>query len=167
MSLAINTGVEHVLYLSRQYDLAIEQYHKALDLDPKFVQAHLWFGRSYLQKGMYDEAINEVKQAVELSRGSTISLAVLGHAYASAGRKNESLRIVRKLKERAKKRYLPSYWIALIYTGLQDKDKAFAWLERAFQEHSSWLVWITVEPRFDVLRSDQRFALLLKKMKQR
>ena len=165
LSLAINTGVGHVLYLSRQYDLAIEQYLKALELDPKFVQAHLWFGRPYLQKGMYDEAINEVKRAVELSGESTISLAVLGHAYACAGRRDEALRIVGKLKERARKQYLPSYWIGLIYTGLQEKDNAFEWLERAFQERSSWLVWIKVEPRFDVLRSDQRFDSLLKRMK--
>ena len=166
LSLAINTGLGHVLYLSRQYDLAIEQYLKALELDPKFVQAHLWFGRPYLQKGMYEEAINEVKRAVELSGESTISLAVLGHAYASAGRKDEALKIVGKLKKRARKQYLPSYWIGLIYTGLQDKDNAFEWLERAFQERSSWLVWIKVEPRFDVLRSDNRFVYLLKRMKQ-
>lgn len=165
LSLAISTGLGHVLYLSRQYDLAIEQYLRALELDPKFVQAHLWFGRPYLQKKMYDEAISEVKQAVELSGGSTISLAVLGHAYASAGKREEALEIVKTLKERAKKQYLPSYWIALIYTGLEDKENAFLWLERAFHEHSSWLVWIGVEPRFDVLRSDPRFTSLAKRMK--
>jgi adenylate cyclase len=164
LSLPINTGIGHVLYLSRQYDLAIEQYLKALELDPKFVQAHLWFGRPYLQKGMFDEAINEVKQAVKLSGESTISLAVLGHAYASAGRKNQALDIIEQLKERAKRRYLPSYWIALIYTGLKDKEAAFEWLERAFQERSSWLVWIKVEPRYDFLRADERFASLMKKM---
>jgi adenylate cyclase len=164
LSLPINTGIGHVLYLSRQYDLAIEQYLKALELDPKFVQAHLWFGRPYLEKGMFSEAINEVKRAVELSGESTISLAVLGHAYASAGRMNQALDIVKKLKERAKQRYLPSYWIALIYTGLKDRDAAFEWLKRAFQERSSWLVWIKVEPRYDVLRSDERFVSLMKKM---
>ncbi len=165
LSVSISTGVGHVLYLSRQYDLAIEQYGKALELDPKFVQAHLWFGRPYLQKGMFVEAISELKKAVDLSSGSTISLAVLGHAYASAGKREEALEIVEKLVERSKQQYIPSYWIAMIYIGLADRENAFVWLERAYQERSSWLVWINVEPRFDTLRVDPRYASLVSKMK--
>ncbi|MDA4128509.1 MAG: tetratricopeptide repeat protein [Thaumarchaeota archaeon] len=165
LSLSINNGMGHVLYLSRQYDEAIEQYRHAVEMDPNFVQGHLWFGRPYLQKGMYNEAIAEVLQAVKLSKESTISLAVLGHAYASAGNIKEAEEILEKLKERAKRQYVPSYWIALIYTGLGTKDEAFTWLERAFQERSSWLAWIKVEPRFDTLRSDPRFVSLLKRMR--
>jgi TolB-like protein/Tfp pilus assembly protein PilF len=164
LSLAINTGIGHVLYLSRQYDRAIEQYMKTLRMDPNFLQAHLWFGRPYLQKGMFKEAIEELKQAVALSSGSTMSLAVLGHAYASAGEKEEALKILEKLLERSKEHYLPSYWIALVYTGLGDKDKAFEWLGRAYDDRSSWLVWMKVEPRFDSLRSDARFDSLLRNM---
>jgi TolB-like protein/Tfp pilus assembly protein PilF len=165
LSLAINTGVGHVLYLSRQYDKAIEQYRRTVELDPNYVQTHLWFGRPYLQKGMYRDAISEIRKAVDISNGSTISLAVLGHAYAASGDSAEALKIVRTLKVRAKRTYVPSYWIALIYVGLQDRDKAFEWLDRAFRERSSWLAWVMVEPRFDVLRSDRRFDALLKKMK--
>jgi TolB-like protein/Tfp pilus assembly protein PilF len=164
LSLAINTGVGHVLYLSRQYDRAILQYRKALELDPNFVQAHLWFGRPYLQKGMYREAISELRKAVELSGGSTISLAVLGHADASAGDKEEAKKILATLAKRARRQYVPSYWIALIYTGLGDRSNAFLWLRRAYRERSSWLAWVKVEPRFDVLRSDKRFSSLLQKM---
>lgn len=164
VSLPISTGLGHVLYLSRQYDQAIEQYRHALALDPNFVQAHLWFGRPYLEKGRFDEAISEVKQAVDLSRGSTISLAVLGHAYASAGKEPEAREILRSLQERAKSTYLPSYWIALIYTGLGDTNQALTWLERAAEERSSWLVWINVEPRFDSLRSLVRFQSLLRRL---
>ncbi len=165
LSLAINTGVGHVLYLSRQYDRAIEQYHETVKMDPKFAQARLWFGRPYLQKGMFDEAIAELREAVKLTGGSTISLAVLGHAYASAGRKAEAKEILDRLMERHGKQYVPSYWIALIHMGLGDKGQAFSWLERAFQERSSWLVWAKVEPRFDVLRTDPRFKSLLSKMR--
>ena len=164
LSMSINTGLGHVLYLSRQYDRAIEQYRKSLELDPKFVPGHLWFGRPYLQKGMFQEAITEVQEAVRLSSGSTISLAVLGHAFAAAGNRSEAERILKTLMERAKTQYLPSYWIALIYTGLADKERTFEWLERAQQERSSWLVWIGVEPRFDTLRSDSRFVRLIGQM---
>jgi TolB-like protein/Tfp pilus assembly protein PilF len=165
LSLAINTGVGHVLYLSRQYDQAIEQYQNAIKLDPEFVQARLWFGRPYLQKRMYKEAIAELNHAVTLSGESTISLAMLGHAYAAAGNKNEALRIQQKLTERSKHQYVPSYWIAMLLIGFGDKDAAFTWLERAFQERSSWLAWAGVEPRFDSIRSDPRFVSLMARMK--
>jgi adenylate cyclase len=165
LSMAINTGLGHVLYLSRDYDAAIAQYRKSLLIDPGFGPAHLWFGRPYLQKGMFPEAISEVEQAVALSGGSTISLSVLAHAYASAGREAEARKILDDLLARARVRYLPSYWIALIFTGLGDHDQALAWLERACEERSSWIVWIKVEPRFDRLRGDPRFVSLLRRMR--
>ncbi len=165
LSLAINTGVGHVLYLSRQYDRAIQQYGSVVKLDPTFLQARLWFGRPYLQKGMYKEAISELEEAVKLSSNSTISLAMLGQAYAAAGRKREMEEIREKLVERSKRQYVPSYWIALLFVSLGDKEQAFHWLERSFQERSSWLAWAKVEPRFDVLRSDSRFNSLLKRMR--
>ncbi|MEX1071909.1 MAG: tetratricopeptide repeat protein [Anaerolineales bacterium] len=164
MSLAINTAFGHVLYLSRQYDLAIVQYQKAVELDPTFAPAHLWFGRPYLQKGMYTEAIAEVSKALELSGDSPMALSVMGHVFASAGRKEEAEALLKKLKERAENRYVPSYWVALIYVGLENKEEAFTWLERAYSERSSWLAWIKVEPRFDPLRADSRFVSLLKRM---
>jgi TolB-like protein/Tfp pilus assembly protein PilF len=165
LSLSINTGIGHVLYLSRQYDRAIEQYGKTIKLDPNFIQARLWFGRPFLQKRMYKEAITELVHAVTLSGESTISLAMLGHANGTAGKKDEAEKILEKLTERSKNQYVPSYWIAMIHVGLGDKDRAFTWLERAFQERSSWLAWTKVEPRFDSLRADPRFDSLLVRMR--
>jgi class 3 adenylate cyclase/TolB-like protein/Tfp pilus assembly protein PilF len=165
VSMAVNTGLGHVLYLRRDFDAAILQYRKALEIDPNFGPAHLWFGRPYLQKQMYDEAIAEIKKAVDSSGRSTISLAVLAHAYASAGRKADAREILQGLLESSKTRYIPSYWIALIYIGLAERDEAIAWLERAYEERSSWLVWIGVEPRFDPLRADSRFLSLLRRMR--
>jgi TolB-like protein/Tfp pilus assembly protein PilF len=161
LSLSINTGIGHVLYLSRQYDRAIEQYRNTIKLDPNFIQARLWFGRPFLQKRMYKEAITELAHAVTLSGESTISLAMLGHANGTAGKKDDAEKILEKLTERSKTQYVSSYWIAMIHVGLGEKDNAFTWLERAFQERSSWLAWAGVEPRFDTLRSDPRFDSLL------
>lgn len=165
LSLAINTGVGHVLYLSRQYDRAIEQYRRAVDLDPNFMMTHIWFGRPYLEKGMYNEAIAELETAVRLSGESTLALAMLGHGLASAGRDDEANQILEKLKDRATKRYVPSYWIAVIYNGFRDREQVLAWLRMAFEERSSWLVWSNVEPRFAWLRNDPEFAGLLSEMK--
>ena len=165
VSLGINTALGHVLYLSRRYDDAIAQYRRALDLNPNFAQAHLWFGRPYLEKGMFGPAIDEVRTAVRLTHESTMSLAVLGHALASAGRPKEAQQILSTLAKRGRSQYVPSYWIALVYVGLRDKERAFQWLRRAEDERSAWLAWVKVEPRFDNLRSDPRFGRLLRRLK--
>jgi TolB-like protein/Tfp pilus assembly protein PilF len=164
LSLAIGSGVGHVLYLSRQYDQAIEAYRRIVALDPKYLQARLWFGRPYLQKGMYEEAIAELESAVELSGGSTMSMAVLAHAYASAGKLEPANQLLDQLMARSKESYVPSYWIGLVYVGMSDQERALEWLERAFEERSSWLAFANVEPRFDALRHNPNFLTLLKKI---
>ena len=165
LSLAINTGVGHVLYLSRQYDRAIEEYKGAVDLDPSFMATHVWFGRPYLEKGLFAEAIAELETAVRLSGESTLALAMLGHGLASAGRRDEAIQILEKLKNRSENEYVPSYWIAVIYNGFRDREQVMAWMRKAFDERSSWLVWTNVEPRFAWLKNDPDFAALMKGMK--
>jgi tetratricopeptide (TPR) repeat protein len=125
---------------------------------------HVWFGRPYLQKGMYAESISELETAVRLSGESTLALGMLGHGFASAGQKEKALEVLRKLNDRAKMRYVPSYWVAVVYNGLKDRDETVAWLRKAFEERSSWLVWTNVEPRFDWLRGDEEFSALMKAM---
>jgi adenylate cyclase len=165
LNLAINTGLGHVLYLSRQYDRAIEQYKRSVELDPNFMLTHIWFGRPYLEKGMYSEAIAELETAVRLSGEGTLALAMLGHGLASAGRSEEAQAVLRKLTERSKTQYVPSYWIAVVYNGFKDREKTMGWLRKAFEERSSWLVWTNVEPRFDWLRQDAEFASMIDAMK--
>jgi len=165
LNLAINTGVGHVLYLSRQYDRSIEQYKRAVDLDPNFTLTHIWFGRPYLEKGMYPEAIAELDAAVKLSGEGTLALAMLGHGLASGGRGEDARKILERLMERSKTRYVPSYWIAVVYNGFKDREQVLKWLRMAYEERSSWLVWCNVEPRFDWLRRDPEFSALLAAMK--
>jgi len=165
LNLAINTGVGHVLYLSKQYDGSIEQYKKAVDLDPNFTLTHIWFGRPYLEKGMYTEAISELQTAVKLSGEGTLALAMLGHGLASAGKKEDAHKILDQLVERSRTRYVPSYWVAVVYNGFKDTEQVLKWLRRAYEERSSWLVWCNVEPRFDWLRGNPEFSSLMNAMK--
>ncbi|HEV2226093.1 MAG TPA: adenylate/guanylate cyclase domain-containing protein [Nitrososphaerales archaeon] len=165
LNLAINAGVGHVLYLSRQYDRAIDQYRKTVDLDPSFMLTHVWFGRPYLEKGMYGEAISELETGVRLSGDGTLALAMLGHGLASAGKNEEAIQVLEKLKERSRTSYVPSYWIAVVYNGFKDRKEVLTWLQKAYDERSSWLVWSNVEPRFDWLRNDPDFASLMRAMK--
>jgi len=90
--------------------------------------------------------------------------ALLGHAYAAANRRSEAEAILRQLSAASKQRYVPSYPIAVIYAALGRKDEAFAWLERAYTEHDSWMIYLGLDPRFAGLRSDPRFTDLLRRL---
>ncbi len=90
--------------------------------------------------------------------------ALLGHAYAAANRRSEAQAILQQLSALSKQRYVPSYPIAAIYAALGQKEEAFAWLERAYGERDSWMDYLGLDPRLDGLRSDPRFADLLRRM---
>jgi serine/threonine-protein kinase len=164
LSLIINKHVGWHYYFKRQYDQAIQQYLKTLEIDPNFVQARLDLGKAYVQKAMFEEAIAELNKARSLSANSPAIVAALGHAYALSGRESEARQVIEKLKKAGRRHYIASYLIAEIYVGLGEKKLAFEWLEKAYAERSGYLVYLKVEPRFDSLRSDQRFADLLRRI---
>jgi len=164
LSLIINANIALVLYLARQYDQVIEQCRKTLEMDPNFVVAHLWLGQTYLQKGVFHEAIKEFQTAIELSEGSPFYVAMLGHAYAVAGDVLEAQKLLDQLKKLSVGAYVSSYSIAEVYVGLGDRDKAFEWLQKAYEERSRALVFLRVDPRLDPLRSDPRFQDLLRRV---
>lgn len=164
LSLIINAVLGRMLYIAREYDQAIDQCLKTLEMNPDFHPAHLYMGYAYLQKGMYDEAIMAFQEAVRSSGGTALSKARLGQAYANAGKKRKAFRILDELEEKAKSEYVSPLYIARIYTALGEKDMAFEWLERAYEIRFPWMVRLAVEPGWDPLRSDPRFTVLLKKM---
>jgi len=164
LSLVINMNVGWVFYFARQYDEAAEQCRKTLELDPNFPAAHWMLGQAYRQKGMHEEAIAEFQKAVALSRGDPTQVAALGHGFAVARKRAEAEKILNELKKLSKRRYFPTYFIALIYVGLDDKNQAFEWLEKAFAERSANLTVLKAEPMFDPLRSDAPFQDLLRRV---
>jgi serine/threonine-protein kinase len=165
LSLIIATALPDMLYLARRYDQALERYHKVLEMDPNFLSAQRMIGLPYLQKGQYQLAITEFQKALKLQPDDTFALGHLGHAYARAGQKEQALQIFSALKERARRQYVTPYDIAVVAVGLGDKDQAFAWLERAYQERSRWFIHCKAEPLLDPLRSDPRFQNLLRRMR--
>ncbi|HEY0320581.1 MAG TPA: alpha/beta fold hydrolase [Pyrinomonadaceae bacterium] len=163
-SLIINRDVGRHYYFLRQYDEAIDKCCKTLETDPSFFLAHFYLIPAYEQKGMFEEAINELQKAIALSGGSTAMTALLGHVHAVSGRRDEALEVLTELKEKSEREYVPSYYFVLVYLGLDEKDEALQWLERAYSERSTHLVWLKVDPIFDGLRSDPRFTELLRRM---
>ncbi|HSP62536.1 MAG TPA: tetratricopeptide repeat protein, partial [Pyrinomonadaceae bacterium] len=152
------------LYYARRYEQALEYFRKGLELDPNLSWGHLWIGQVYVQQGRYDEAIAEINRAIALSGGNVRDIATLGHAYAVSGKRNEALKVLGELQSQARKKYVSPYFIALIYTGLGEREQAFAWLEKAYQQRHPYLILIKVEPVFDSLRSDPRFADLMRRV---
>ena len=113
---------------------------------------------------MYEEAIAEIKKAKILFGESTLMEAVLGHAYAASGKKDQALKILNKFKRELKRKYASSYYIAGIYADLEEKDNAFHWLETSVEKKDLWLAFLKIDPLWDNIRSDPRFSALLKKI---
>jgi serine/threonine protein kinase/tetratricopeptide (TPR) repeat protein len=151
-------------YLSRRFDQAIQECHKTLEMDPDYAIAYALLGQAYAGKRLYREALPDLDKYLALSRGSASSLELLGYAHAQLGERNEALRMVEELRGLAKRSFVSSFSFALVYAGLEDRDQAFTWLEKACEERFNRLVYVKVEAFWDPLRSDPRFAELLRRI---
>ncbi|PYX61001.1 MAG: hypothetical protein DMG76_00965 [Acidobacteria bacterium] len=161
----INACLAMGYWFARKRDEHIEQLEKTIELDPNFAPAHWGLGIGYLEKGMHDPAIAEMQKSVQLSQRAPIFVALLGEAYAVAGRREDAQKILDELKETAKQRYVTPYILARIYAALNEKDTAFHLLETAYRDHAAWTAFMKSDPRVDNLRSDPRFGDLLRRMK--
>ncbi|HTF38099.1 MAG TPA: tetratricopeptide repeat protein, partial [Blastocatellia bacterium] len=149
---------------ARRNDEAIEELQKGLELDPNHSSLRNELAETYVQKGMYDEAIDEMQKAVALSGRSTERLAGLGHCYAAAGKTASALEILDELSRLSKERYVSPYCVAMVYASLDEKDKAFAYLEEAYEERNPNLIELNTEPAFDGLRGDRRYGELVRRI---
>jgi tetratricopeptide (TPR) repeat protein len=154
-----------IYFFARQYDAAIEDYLKAIEKSPDNPQTHFFLGEAYLAKGTYKQGIAELQKAVALDNDPERwdRYPVLAYAYAVSGKRDEALKILAEQKRLAKQRYIASYNFAIIYTGLGDKDRAFEYLNKSFDEGSP-LVQVPSRPMFDSLRSDPRYTELLRRI---
>jgi TolB-like protein/Flp pilus assembly protein TadD len=164
-SLLVNWVLGELLHYARQHDQAIEQLVRTLNMDPNILPVQVFLGRAYEQKEMYREAIEEFQRAVALSGDDLRVIANLGHAYAVSGKRKKAQRVLAELQGQLKRCYISPFQIAIIYVGLGEKDQAFEWLEKAYDDRSVWMVFLKVDPRLDSLRSDHRFADLLLRMR--
>jgi TolB-like protein/DNA-binding winged helix-turn-helix (wHTH) protein/Flp pilus assembly protein TadD len=153
----------HYLY-TRQYDRALEQLAKTLELDPDYALAHWYRGLAHEQKRMYPEALREMGRAKDLLPRNLAVLCDIGHVYAVSGDKGNAEKVIAALEEESAHRYVNAYELALIYVGLGQNDQAFKSLNRAFRDHSDMLVYLKVDPRLDSIRSDSRFADLMRRV---
>jgi TolB-like protein/Tfp pilus assembly protein PilF len=166
LSPIINTDLGKLLFLSHQADQAVEQLQSTLEIDPNFPLAHLFLALAYNQKGLHDQAITELERQVSTPGSRAIFKASLGFLFGQSGRRAEATSVLNELKEGiSSKQFFSPFQIALVYIGLGEKDKALEWLEKAKTEHDPFLIYIKVDPNFDSLRGDSRFAQLLEQTK--
>lgn len=161
----LNYNAGKILFLMRRDDEAAEYFKKAVSLVPNGVLAYCGLGRVYLHQGRYDEAIAEFQKADELDERLPPTREQLGYAYAEAGRRDEALKVLDEMDQRAARgEYVTPLGIAWIYIALGDKDQAFAWLDKACDEHNGGLPYLKTEPVYDSLRSDPRFANVMRRV---
>ena len=160
--LSFSTGIHlgWIYYMAGRYDEAIAHCQKLLAVDPGFFPVYRYLGLSYEQKGMYKEAIAAFDRGIKLS-GSPLLVALLGHAYAASGNRNEAGRVLNELQEMSGQRYVSPYTVAAIYAGLRDNERAFEWLEKAIAERDIWLMNLRVDPVFKEVRGERRFKAML------
>jgi serine/threonine-protein kinase len=163
LSLIINTKLGVTYYYGRKYEPAIAQLRKTIELDPRFPLAHLYLGLCYEQLGKFQDAIAEFQKGLQLGENPWFSASLI-HAYGRSGRWPEAQKELEKLQEASKTKFVSPYFLATAYAGLDNKEKAFQWLETAYRDRVDWMTYLKVDPEFDSLRSDPRFTDLLRRI---
>ena len=162
LSLIIQVNVANVFLLSREYDRAIDECRKALDMEPHFVTAHWVLGRGYEFKKQFPLAIEEFRRGLTVEPGSTLLRATLARTYALSGARAQAESLLRGLRAGASQRYVSPLDLALVYAALGQTDQAFASLDQAVRQRANLLIYLKVDPAYDSLRGDPRFGELLR-----
>ncbi len=164
LSLIIATDDGAILYFSRQYDRAIAKFRSVLDMEPNFPRAHLLVF-AYVEKGMFADALADIEKWRRIDDVHLPGIwAIEAYVYGRSGQQVEAQRALEKLQQLNRRRQIDPATIALAYVGMDNKDEAFAWLQRAYSERSNALTALKVDPIYDPLRSDPRFQELLRRV---
>jgi TolB-like protein/Tfp pilus assembly protein PilF len=161
---AVHATRAQAFYFCREYQRAVDECEKALELDSEHYMLHYILGRAYRRLGEGAKAIAQLKKAQSAADDIPLIAAVLGLAYAVSGQKQQAEKVTAAFAAAARKRYMPPTYFGMLYAGLGDKDQAFAWFEKAFSERADGLTWLAVEPMFDGIRDDPRFDNLLRRI---
>jgi tetratricopeptide (TPR) repeat protein len=152
------------LYYARDYDHAIQQAQKAMQLDPGYYRTHFWLGRVYAQKRMYKEAVAEAEIVSRAIPDSNLGLTEMAYSLAASGRESEARTVLKKLELRRKNGFVPAYNLAVIHVALSENISALDCLQQAYDEHDWALFVMAVEPRLDPVRNSPKFQELAKKL---
>jgi serine/threonine protein kinase/tetratricopeptide (TPR) repeat protein len=164
LSLIINVAVGWAFYHARQYHEAIEQLRRTVELDPNYPVTYWILGLVLRKTGNFEQASTEGEKAVNLSGGSPLMRAALAHSWGMAGRTKEASEMLEDLTILARQKYVAPYYFAGIHIGLGEYDRAIDYLQKAYDEHSHWLIYLHLDPSMDGLRDNPRFQNLLQRV---
>jgi serine/threonine protein kinase/tetratricopeptide (TPR) repeat protein len=164
LSLIINVAIGWASYMARRYDEAIEQLLRTAELDPNYPVTYWILGLVYRITGRYELAVTAGEKGVNLSGGSPMMRAALAHTYGMSGRAKDALQVLDDLTKLANHKYVAPHFLAGIHIGLGGNDRAIEYLEKSYQEHSHWLIYLHMDPSMDALRSNPRFQDLLRRV---
>jgi eukaryotic-like serine/threonine-protein kinase len=164
LSPIINTSLGVTLMSAGEYGSGFELLKRTFDLAPTFPEPHLWVSKSYGSRGLYSEAMREAQQAASYSGRAPRYVAGVGDALAAAGKRAEAHKIIDELIQSSKSGNVSPFYIAEVHSTLGERDQAFEWLEKAYQSRDDELGWILINPSLDNIRSDPRYADLLRRM---
>ena len=164
LSLIINVAIGWASYMARRYDEALEQLLRTVELEPNYPVTYWILGLLYRKTGRYELAISVGEKGVNLSGGSPLMRAALAHTLGESGRGQEALQRLEDLRKLAKHKYVAPYFFAGIHIGLGENDRAIEYLEKSYEEHSHWLIYLHIDPSMDGLRNNPRFQELLKRV---
>jgi len=164
LSLIISVAIGWAFYMAHRHDDAIEQLRRTIELDPNYPVTYWILGMLLRKMGRHELAIAEGEKGVKLSGGSYLMRAALAQTFAAAGKRREALEILDDLTNLAKQKYVAPYFFAGIHIGLGENDRAMDCLEKSYEEHSHWLLYLHIDPSMDALRSNPRFQNLLQRI---
>jgi serine/threonine-protein kinase len=164
-SVSIRRSLGWLSHYARQPEQAFEQLRRAVAMDPTAEENHRLLGLTYLQVGQWDEAAAAFREARAISESPALAEAGLGVVAAARGRLEDARGILAELEARQRHAYVSPVALVMMYAALGDADRAFEWLDRAYEERRGWLVYLNVEPMLDGLRADPRFRRLVERMR--
>ena len=164
LSLAINTDIGFHHYYAKRHEEAVAQLRTVLGMKEDFTLAHLWLARTFVEMGRIDDAFAHLDRLEARLREWPVLMAARGYTLGIAGRTAQAHAVLAEMKDLSKRRFVTAYGVGLVHAGLGETDEAFAWLEKAFEERSHWLVWLRLDPRWKRIRGDPRFGAMLSRM---
>ena len=164
LSIPCNLGLGWSYYFSRNYDLAIEQYRRTLEIAPNVPMALYGLGLAYHHKHLPEQGASEFQKALKFFGGEAAAVMLVGVTHALAGNREAAEKELAELRELSKQKYVPAVYSAFIYVVLDDLDNAFEWFQKACEERSSYLIFLNVQPSLSNLRADPRYQDLVKRV---
>ena len=164
LSVSMNFSEGWRLYMARDFDGAFRQLKAAIEMDPSFALAHMVLGQDYAQKMQYPAALAELQTAVRLSNNSAPALAALARVEALSGKQSSARARLDSLKTQSARQYVSPFYLAEVYAALGDANNAMDQLEEAYKDKSNSIIFLRMDPEFDVLRSNPRFQRLIQRL---